>query len=187
MINAETSFILLPIHCFIDFFRDLGFCFLPNRRQELEDEDDEEVCGELITYEKAPDVQEAASRIVKLLNLDHIDLNRIHFYRSRGSRARRVQARIHGMERIWSEALQIKPAYVIEVLSEEFDMLDREERDKVIIHELLHIPKGFGGGLVPHKNRINRRKVEALYENYQKAINTRTGSTTSEGGNFKTF
>lgn len=164
MINAETSFILLPIHCFIDFFRDLGFCFLPTRRQEMEDEDDEdEVCGELITYEKAPDVQEAASRIVKLLNLDHIDLNRIHFYRSRGSRARRVQARIHGMERIWSEALQIKPAYVIEVLSEEFDMLDREERDKVIIHELLHIPKGFGGGLVPHKNRINRRKVEALY------------------------
>src|SRR5579875_3814577 len=100
MINAETSFILLPIHCFIDFFRDLGFCFLPTRRQEMEDEDDEdEVCGELITYEKAPDVQEAASRIVKLLNLDHIDLN--GYTSTEAEEVEREESKQGSME--WSE------------------------------------------------------------------------------------
>ncbi|MGI0078303.1 MAG: putative metallopeptidase, partial [Nitrososphaerales archaeon] len=112
-----------------------------------------------MSYERAPDVEESAKKIIAGLCLNHIDQERLHFYRSRGSRARRVQARIHGLGRIWFDALSIAPNYVIEVISEEFDRLESAEREKVIIHELMHIPSGFSGGFVPHRGKINRRTV----------------------------
>lgn len=123
----------------------------------------------LISYESAPDVEESARKIINRLNLDHIDQKRIHFYRSKGSKAMRVQARIHGLGRIWFEALNISPNYVIEVISEEFDKLDSIEREKVIIHELMHIPSRFSGGFVPHKGKINRRKVDELHKRYSQS------------------
>ena len=111
-------------------------------------------------------MEESAKKIITGLNLNHIDQRRVHFYRSRGSKARRVQARIHGLGRIWFDALSIAPNYVIEVISEEFDKLDSEEREKVIIHELMHIPSRFSGGFVPHRGKINRRTVDALHKRY---------------------
>ncbi len=120
----------------------------------------------MISYEKAPDVEESARRIINTLSLSHIDENRLHFYRSKGSKARRVQARIHGLGRIWFDALGLRPNYVVEVISEEFDKLDSVEREKVILHELMHIPNGFSGGFVPHKGRINKRTVDALHKKY---------------------
>ncbi|MDG7000843.1 MAG: metallopeptidase [Nitrososphaerota archaeon] len=117
----------------------------------------------MISYEKAPDVEAIAKRIISTLSLDYLDQNRLHFYRSRGSRSRRVQARIHGMGRIWFDALQMTPHYIIEVISEEYDRLAQPERERVIIHELMHIPSKFSGGFVPHKGRINRKTVERMY------------------------
>ncbi len=123
----------------------------------------------MILYEKAPDVEASALKIIMLLGLKHIDTSRLYFYRSNGSKARGVQARIHGIGRIWFDALNIEPRYIIEVLSEQFDRLDSEEKDKVIIHELMHIPSGFSGGFVPHKDRINKRKVESMFKRYYEA------------------
>jgi predicted metallopeptidase len=123
----------------------------------------------MIQYAKAPDVEEEARAIVLALRLDHIDLERIQFYRSIGSRSRGVQARIHGLGRIWFDALQLQPRYIVEVIAEKFDRLDERERQKVIIHELMHIPAAFSGGFVPHKGRITKKKVETLYENYLRA------------------
>jgi predicted metallopeptidase len=124
----------------------------------------------LISYERAPDVEERAKKIIEVLHLEHIDQSRIHFFRSKGSRARRVQARIHGLGRIWFGALDISPNYVIEVISEEFDKLGDTEREKVIIHELMHIPRGFSGGFVPHRGKINRKTVDALHKRYSNAL-----------------
>jgi predicted metallopeptidase len=120
----------------------------------------------LIEYFRAPDIQESAKKIIAALELNHIDPERVKFYRSRGSRSRGVQARIHGLGRIWFDALQIKPSYIVEVISERFDKLNSADKDKVIIHELMHIPAGFSGGFVPHKGKITNRKVETMYENY---------------------
>ena len=123
----------------------------------------------MISYARAPDVEERAKKIVELVHLDHLDKSRLYFYRSKGTKSRHVQARIHGLGRIWFDALAMEPRYIIEVISEEFDKLGVEEKDKVIIHELMHIPKGFSGGFVPHRGKINRRTVEAMFKRYAEA------------------
>jgi predicted metallopeptidase len=83
--------------------------------------------------------------------------------RSRGSRSRRTLARCHVLSRAMQTALNLPPSYVIEIISERFDVLDKEEQTKVLIHELMHIPKSFGGGF-RHHNYVNRRVVEKMYK-----------------------
>lgn len=58
-----------------------------------------------------------------------------------------------------------KGFYLIEVISEKFDKLNKEEQDKVIIHELMHIPKSFGGGFI-HHNKVHEKSVKEAYEQY---------------------
>ena len=72
------------------------------------------------------------------------------------------------MGRIWQTALGRSTAYVIEVLSEQYDGLSQEDKEKTLIHELMHIPKGFKGGFRPHKGYISRKKVEKLHKEFLK-------------------
>jgi predicted metallopeptidase len=84
--------------------------------------------------------------------------------RSRGSKSRRTIARIYGLSKIWQEALKTHASYVIEVVSERYDRLDRGGKEKVVIHELLHIPYTFGGGFRGHSGWISDSKIDRLYE-----------------------
>lgn len=116
--------------------------------------------------EKAPDVQGVLGRLIGELEFSHISAKRVIGFRSYGATAR-AYARIWSFPRIWQMALGAEPHYVIEVLAENFDKLSEEEKTKVLIHELLHIPRTFSGSLVPHRNRgrtIDRRNVDRLYE-----------------------
>jgi len=119
-----------------------------------------------IRYCEALDVKELVERIVSKLDFYHIDLNCTYCFRSVGSKSRRTVARIHGLGKLWQKALNKHSAYLIEVISERYDRLSREEKEKVVIHELLHIPKGFAGGFRPHKGHITRHKIETLHEKY---------------------
>jgi len=119
-----------------------------------------------IRYYEAQDVKELAERIVAKLDFTHIDLSGIYCFRSSGSKSRRTVARIHSLGKLWQKALNKRSAYLIEVISERYDRLSREEKEKVIIHELLHIPKGFAGGFRPHKGHITRHKIETLHQKY---------------------
>lgn len=101
--------------------------------------------------------------IIDKLDLKHIPKSRVYCYRSYGSKARNVIARIHSLPRIWQQALSEPAYYAIEVLSEQYDALPREEQEKTLIHELLHIPSSFGGGFRHHKNWVTRRRVEVLH------------------------
>lgn len=115
--------------------------------------------------EKAPDVQERLGRLLESGEFPHINPYRVICMRSRGAGAR-AYARIWSIPSIWREALGIDTFYAIEVLSQHFDRLDDERKDKVLIHELLHIPKKFSGGLVPHMcygRAINERRVNDMY------------------------
>jgi predicted metallopeptidase len=76
-------------------------------------------------------------------------------------------ARIHSLGKVWQKALNTRAGYLIEVISERYDKMSQQERERVIIHELLHIPAGFSGGFRPHKGYINKRILDKLHEEYR--------------------
>ena len=119
-----------------------------------------------LRYYEAPDVKRLANEIIDYLNLSHIVPESVYCFRSKGSKSRRIIARIHGFGKIWQQALGLPPSYVIEVLSERYDKLNQEDKEKTVIHELLHIPHGFRGGFRPHKGYISKKKVDKLYKEY---------------------
>jgi len=117
-----------------------------------------------LKYLEAPDVKILMEEIVESLNLFHVVPQFVYCYRSIGSKSGNTVARIHGLGKIWQEALLRPPAYIIEVISERYYKLNEEEKEKTVIHELLHIPKGFSGGFRPHKGYISRKRVEELHK-----------------------
>jgi predicted metallopeptidase len=116
----------------------------------------------MIYYKDAPDIKENLHKIVQSLQFDHVKMDDVHCFRSHGSGSRRTIARCHALSKVWQSALKTNAAYIIEVLSERYDSLSEEEKTKVLIHELMHIPKTFGGGF-RHHDFVCRRNVELLY------------------------
>ena len=117
-----------------------------------------------VTFEEAADVRAMVEDIISTLELEYIDVSQIICIRSKG-RKTRAKALIHGLPRIWQKALNSRPLYIIEVVSEKFDVLDREEKLAVIIHELHHIPSSFSGSLRKHTDDFYRR-AELLFRRY---------------------
>lgn len=119
-------------------------------------------------YEKAPDIRKRVLKLVENLHLDYINTDRLFFYRSEGSKAR-AYARTWGLPKLWQNSLQIEAAYIIEVISGYFDRLPAREQDKVLLHELSHIPKNFSGALLPHTKHTKgsfRDKLEGMISRY---------------------
>lgn len=109
-----------------------------------------------VEWLKAPDIHKRILMLARSLELNWIDTSRIYSFRSHHS-STRAYARIWGLSRIFQLALETDPAYVIEVISEKFDKLPVEQQDKILIHELVHIPKSFSGSLAPHRRRRKGR------------------------------
>lgn len=118
--------------------------------------------------EMAPDVEKMVNGIIAVLDYGHINEYRLFCMRSRNATAS-AYARIWNLPDIWQKALGVGTFYIIEVLSQHFDKLPEEEKEQVLIHELLHIPKTFSGALRPHggKVKINSRTVGRLYRIYK--------------------
>ncbi len=117
-----------------------------------------------LKYMEALDVKMLADEITDCLDLFHVVPQFVYCYRSKGSKSKRTIARIHGLGKLWQEALRKPPIYVIEVISERYDKLSEADKEKTLIHELLHIPKGFSGGFRSHKGYVDRRRVERLHQ-----------------------
>lgn len=122
-------------------------------------------------FNLAPDIWSELKRIIDVLDFSHVKPDNLIAFRSSGSKSRAI-ARIWSLPRIWQIALKAEAHYCIEVLAERFDNLAPAEKEKVLIHELLHIPNNFSGALLQHKHhgkRIDRRTVDKwhkiLYEN----------------------
>ena len=116
-------------------------------------------------WQFAPDIKAEIKEIIRRLDFKYIDPKRLAVFRSYGS-CSRARARIWGLPRIWQKALKTSPSYCIEVLSEKFDCLSLEDKRRVLIHELMHIPKNFSGSLLSHRGRgrrIGSREVEKLF------------------------
>lgn len=117
-------------------------------------------------YEFAEDLQEIAEEI-SVMMFPHVDLKNIKCYRSYGTSSRGTIARCHALNKIMQKAIGIKAVYVLEFLVERFEKMSEEDKIKVIIHELMHIPKTFGGGFV-HHDVVTDRNVNKCYQEYRK-------------------
>lgn len=128
----------------------------------------------------APDIYARMRRIVRALGLGYITPARIRCVRVSGSRANAL-ARIWGLPPIFQDALRLHAHYVVEFMVPAFDRLSRQEQDRVIIHELLHIPRTFSGGIRPERSpslSISNRTVERYYRQYLAAMRKRGNAVT---------
>ena len=115
-------------------------------------------------YEFALDLQEKAEEISKIL-FPHIIIERIKCFRSYGSSTKGTIARCHALGKVMQKAIGVEAHYALEFLSERFDKLDEKEKIKILIHELMHIPKTFGGGF-KHHDHVSDENVELHYSTY---------------------
>ena len=119
-----------------------------------------------IKYEEAEDIRRIAEEIVKTLNLNHIQLDNVGFLRSRGSSSRGTIARCHALSKPLQLGMKRKAFYTVEILAEKFDKMNEDEKTKIIIHELMHIPWSFGGGF-KHHDYVCERNVDKLFRIYK--------------------
>lgn len=117
-----------------------------------------------IKYQIAEDLQEIINEIALML-FPHVRVEDVVCLRSFGSSSRGTIARCHALGKAMQLALNRKGFYVIEVISERFDKMNEDEKIKTLIHELMHVPKSFGGGFI-HHNIVHERNVEKMYECY---------------------
>ena len=117
-----------------------------------------------IKYHHAPDLQEKASEISRLL-FPHVKIENVGFLRSFGSTSRGTIARCHALGKVMQMTMNTKAFYAIEFISERFDKMPEQEQTKVIIHELMHIPKSFGGGF-KHHDWVTGRNIDRIYNKY---------------------
>lgn len=117
-----------------------------------------------IKYELAEDLQIIASEIAVLL-FPHVRMDSVVCIRSHGSSSRGTIARCHALGKAMQLALGRRGFYVIEVISKRFDKMSQEEQIKTMIHELMHIPKSFGGGF-KHHDYVCEENVDNEYQRY---------------------
>jgi len=114
----------------------------------------------------APDIKRKIESLCEHSDFSHIKTSSVHCFRSTGSKAR-AYARIWGLPRIFKLALNTESHYCLEVISEKFEPLGQKDQCKVLIHELLHIPKTFSGSLLPHRTgsfHLSTQKVNQIYQ-----------------------
>lgn len=124
-----------------------------------------------IDWVSAPDIKKRVLQLISRLGITSFDSARIYCFRSTNAQTR-AYARIWGLSRVWQQALEVKPAYVLEVISEKFDRLNAFERDRVLLHELAHIPLNFSGALSPHARGKGRfhdklKHYEHLFDSWR--------------------
>ncbi|MBU1129151.1 MAG: metallopeptidase [Nanoarchaeota archaeon] len=116
-------------------------------------------------YIYAQDLQEKAEDFCRVL-LPHVKIHRIKCFRSYGTSTKRTIARCHALGKIMQKALGVDAFYVLEFLAERFDKMKQQDKEKVILHELMHIPKTFGGGF-KHHDWVTDKNIDKLYKEYE--------------------
>ena len=117
-----------------------------------------------IKYELAPDLQRVVNELAILL-FPHVRLHSVVCMRSHGSTSRGTIARCHALGKAMQLALGRKGFYVIEIINKRFNKLSDDEKIKVLIHELMHIPKSFGGGF-RHHDFVCEKNIEIEFQRY---------------------
>ncbi len=89
--------------------------------------------------------------IANKLGYTYIIPEKVSVVRSWGSKTKRTIARIHAMGKVMMLGTGNKKSfYIIELITEKFDRQSEDDKIETIIHELMHIPRTFGGGFRQH-------------------------------------
>lgn len=115
-------------------------------------------------YEYSESLQVLAEDVAKRI-FPHIRIDRIKCYRSYGTSTRGTIARCHALGKLMQVAMGVPAFYALEFLGEKFNDLSTEEKVKVVIHELMHIPENFGGGF-KHHDVVTDKNVLRAYKVY---------------------
>ena len=115
-------------------------------------------------YEFAPDLQ-VISEEISILLFPHVKTDKVKCFRSFGSSSKNTLARCHTIGKLMQKAMGVSAFYALEFLTNRFDKLSEEEQIKTIIHELMHIPKTFGGGFRQH-DWVCDKNVNLMYKTY---------------------
>ena len=115
-------------------------------------------------YEFSPSLQLLAEDIAMRI-FPHIKMGRVKCFRSKGSSTRRTIARCHALGKLMQKATGLEAHYAIEFL-DHFEKMSKDQQDKVIIHELMHIPKTFGGGFRQH-DFVCEENIDKLHNRLQ--------------------
>ena len=115
-------------------------------------------------YEYSESLQILAEDIVKRI-FPYIKIDRIKCFRSYGSSTKHTIARCHALGKLMQKAMNVDAFYALEFIGEKFNCLSTEDKVKVVIHELMHIPENFGGGF-KHHDVVTDENVEDCYFKY---------------------
>ena len=115
-------------------------------------------------YDYAFDLQRIAEEICSMF-FPHVKVDRLKCFRSYGSSAKRTIARCHTIGKLMQKAMAVDAFYAIEFLMPIFEKQSHEDQIKTIIHELMHIPKTFGGGFRQH-DYVCEENVDVFYRKY---------------------
>jgi len=132
-----------------------------------------------IKYFEAPEIKQQINQLAEECEFYHVVPQFVYCVRSKGSKARRTIARIHGLGKLWQGVLNMPPAYTIEVISEIYDKMSAEDKEKTLVHELMHIPGGFSGGFRPHKGYVERKMVDEVYAKLKRTRASRNSKPSS--------
>lgn len=100
------------------------------------------------------DISDIIEEIKNTPELSYLNKDKISLIVSKGSTSN-AYAKIYGLHREMQVGFNIPPLYVIEFLCEKVVNLGIEDIFTILIHELLHIPPKFSGGLRPHGKHVN--------------------------------
>ena len=128
-----------------------------------------------VDWQPAPDIYKRVKGLIELVKIENVDGSKIRCVRSLNT-STRAYARIWGLNRVWQLALEMEPHYVIEVISEKFDKLDTSDQDKILLHEIAHIPSNFSGALLAHTRGSKGSfygKLKTMEERYENCRNSR--------------
>ncbi len=115
-------------------------------------------------YEYALDLQKIAEDVCDKM-FPHVKKDRIKCFRSYGSSTKRTIARCHALGKLMQKAMAVDAFYALEFLMPIFEKQNKDDQIKTIIHELMHIPKTFGGGFRQHDFVCNEN-VDLIYNKY---------------------
>jgi len=115
-------------------------------------------------YEFSESLQVLAEDVSRRV-FPHVRIDRIKCFRSYGSSTKYTIARCHALGKLMQKAMGVDAFYALEFLGEKFNDLDTEEKVKVVIHELMHIPETFGGGF-KHHDIVTEKNVNECYKIY---------------------